>query len=718
MKKIIIFCFAIFWTISNINANDDLSRLKLLFVGDVMGHSPQIKSAYNAATKTYDYTPCFKFVKPIIEAADLAIGNLEVTLSDQGTYTGYPMFRSPDALAKALKTAGFDMMVTSNNHSNDNGAYGVTHTIDVLKNEGFYQTGTFRNQGEKDLYYPLIVYKNDFRLAFLNYTYDTNGLSTKAPTIVNLIDEATIKADIAFAEQLKPDAIIVVMHWGLEYQLNENKVQYDLAQKMFEWGANLVIGSHPHVIQPIKKVPFTDKNGEQKTGLTVFSMGNFISNQQQPNTDGGLMVEIELTKEKGSNKAEIGSCQYIPVWRYIDKTDAKKPYGTYYVLPISAFENSETTDLRLTSSAKTAMKSFGTRMRTHLAKHEGTERTVTMAALHLDVLEGKNIEKGISKIDTIRPHKIMPIDDDRHIIYDGNATATPAPPVNIPEPVKPQLPTGSTDKLGETLPPPPSKPTLTNTPTTIESNGEKDKYWIQIQSAKSLYSAGLPFENLFIRENNGLFKYFVGGGNTLTDAKIMLEQVRNAGFQDAFIVFKKPETNTKNDDVSQYGTEKGGESKYLIQFQSSKSLYSAGLPFENVIVKENNGLFKYYLNGGNLLSEAQAVLEQVRNAGFQDAFIVFNKPDETTTRDDVSQYGTEKGGENKVYKIQFGSSEKYAVPKNLPVDDFEILEFEGRFRYYAGSANDLTEAVELLKKIQAAGYKDAFIVTFVDGKPN
>ena len=242
MKKLTILCFAIFWMISNINANDDLSRLKLLFVGDVMGHSPQIKSAYNAATKTYDYTPCFKFVKPIIEGADLAIGNLEVTLSDQGTYTGYPMFRSPDVLAKALKGAGFDMLVTSNNHSNDNGAYGVTHTIDVLKNEGFYQTGTFRNQAEKDLYYPLIVYKNDFRLAFLNYTYDTNGLSTKAPTIVNLIDEATIKADIAFAEQLKPDAIIVVMHWGLEYQLNENTVQYTLAQKMFEWGANLVIG--------------------------------------------------------------------------------------------------------------------------------------------------------------------------------------------------------------------------------------------------------------------------------------------------------------------------------------------------------------------------------------------------------------------------------------------------------------------------------------------
>jgi poly-gamma-glutamate synthesis protein (capsule biosynthesis protein) len=636
MKKLTILCFAIFWMISNINANDDLSRLKLLFVGDVMGHSPQIKSAYNATTQTYNYTPCFKFVKPIIEEADLAIGNLEVTLSDQVTYTGYPMFRSPDALAEALKTAGFDILVTSNNHSNDNGVYGVTHTIDVLEKQGFYHTGTFKNQAEKDLYYPLIVYKNDFRLAFLNYTYGTNGLSTKEPTVVNLIDEATIKADIAFAEQLKPDAIIMVMHWGAEYQLNESKVQYDLAQKMFEWGVNLVIGSHPHVIQPIKKVAFTNKNGEAQTGLTVFSMGNFISNQQQTNTDGGLMVEIELTKEKGSNKAKIGDCQYIPVWRYLDKTDAKKPYGTYYVLPISAFEAGETTDLRLTNSAKTAMKSFGARMRTHLSKHEGIERTVTMAELGLDVLDGKNIAKGITEIDTTKPRMITPIDDNRYIIYDGNIEVTP-PPVIIPQiSTKPadyqNPPSGSTGKSGEVIPTPPTKPNnITNMPS-IESNGEMDKYLIQIQSAMSLYSEGLPFNNVIVKESrSGLFKYFLAAGNSLTDAK--------------------------------------------------------------------------------------AILEEVQNTGFEDAYIVFNKLEETAGRDIPSEYGTEKGSENKVYKVQFGSSEKYVVPQNLPVNDLEILEHEGRFRYYAGSANDLVAAMELLKTIQAAGYSDAFVVTFVNGKP-
>ncbi|MGB1121588.1 MAG: CapA family protein, partial [Saprospiraceae bacterium] len=225
MKKLMTFLILSLIVNISITAQDETQTLDLIFVGDIMGHSPQIKSAYNADTKSYDYNPCFKYVKPIIEAADLAIGNLEVTLSDQGRYTGYPMFRSPDALAYALKNAGFDMLVTSNNHSNDNGAYGVTHTLDVLDNLGFYHTGTFRNQEEKEILYPLIAYKNDFRLAFLNYTYGTNGMPTVAPTVVNEIDEATIKADLEIAKKLKPDAIIVIMHWGAEYQLNESKEQ-------------------------------------------------------------------------------------------------------------------------------------------------------------------------------------------------------------------------------------------------------------------------------------------------------------------------------------------------------------------------------------------------------------------------------------------------------------------------------------------------------------
>ena len=201
--------------------------------------------------KSYDYLPCFQYVRPILEEADLAVGNLELTLPGKPPYQGYPRFRSPDELAYALRVSGFDLLTTSNNHSNDAGKQGVIKTIETVKGYGFYQTGTFRNAEERELFYPLIVYKDNFKLAFLNYTYDTNGLPTRLPTVVNEIDTSLMKKDMETAKALRPDAIIVIMHWGLEYQLRESKTQRRLTKQLFDWGADLVIGGHPHVVQPI-----------------------------------------------------------------------------------------------------------------------------------------------------------------------------------------------------------------------------------------------------------------------------------------------------------------------------------------------------------------------------------------------------------------------------------------------------------------------------------
>ena len=240
----------------------------------------------------------FQYIKPIIEKADLAIANLEVTLPGKPPYRGYPQFRSPDELALALRLAGFDMLVTANNHSNDAGKKGVINTIATAKKYGFYQTGTFKNKKERELFYPLIVYKDDFKIAFLNYTYGTNGLKTKPPTIVNYIDEKLIEADMKLAKELKPDAIIVVTHWGKEYKYVENEKQRKLAKKIFNWGADLIIGMHPHVVQPIREMEILQKDSTLKKTLVTYSLGNFISGQTTPNTEGGFMFEITLEKNK------------------------------------------------------------------------------------------------------------------------------------------------------------------------------------------------------------------------------------------------------------------------------------------------------------------------------------------------------------------------------------------------------------------------------------
>ena len=191
--------------------------LRLLFVGDIMQHSVQIRSAYDPKSGRFDYEPCFRYVSPLFEKADFVIGNLELTLNDKNNYSGYPTFKAPDILAEYLKKAGFDVLLTANNHINDNGKYGLMHTLDLLDSFSLKHTGAFRNEAERTANYPLTLEKKvegiNFRIALLSYTYGTNGMPTYEPNIVNLIDTIQIKLDLQKASKLNADFIIVCMHW-------------------------------------------------------------------------------------------------------------------------------------------------------------------------------------------------------------------------------------------------------------------------------------------------------------------------------------------------------------------------------------------------------------------------------------------------------------------------------------------------------------------------
>lgn len=361
ISRNILFFTALFYFFSPENSFSQTDTLRLIFAGDIMGHAPQISSAQIGNTGKYNYEPCFRYVKPILEQADLAIGNLELTLPGKPPYNGYPMFRSPNELAVALKGAGFDILVTANNHSNDSRGAGVTNTILTLRDNTFLQTGTFLNARDRAAHYPLMVYKKGFKIALLNYTYGTNGVPTEAPTVVNLIDKDIIKKDLDEAVARKPHFIIVVMHWGLEYQLTENAEQRDLAQFLIKNGADMVIGSHPHVVQPIRMERVAMPDGSKKEALVVYSLGNFISNQQQPNTDGGIMYQVDLLKRKGSPEVLLGQQGMIPVWRYIDKAASGKT--TFYAVPIARAEGNPDLVPGMTSSAQNAMTTFARNLR-------------------------------------------------------------------------------------------------------------------------------------------------------------------------------------------------------------------------------------------------------------------------------------------------------------------------------------------------------------------
>ncbi len=354
-------------------------RFKMVFVGDVMGHGSQITSAQVVKDSLYDYSPCFELISPILKQADLAIGNLEVTLPGKPPYKGYPQFRSPDDLALALRYAGFNLLVTANNHSNDSGKNGVINTIETLYDYGFYHTGTFQSQEERDAFYPLIVYRNNFKLAFLNYTYGTNGIPTRFPTIVNSIEEEQIRKDLIEAKALRPDFIIVLLHWGNEYQLNENSQQRRLADSVFHWGADLIVGAHPHVVQPIKKAPGAIE-GQPNPGLIAYSLGNFISGQRRKYTDGGIMFEVEIEKKDKHSKARIINNSYIPVWRYIQREGKQ---STFRVVPVSAFENGQESLLGMTTSDISKMKFYAKETRKHLNRFDSSERKITLQELGL-----------------------------------------------------------------------------------------------------------------------------------------------------------------------------------------------------------------------------------------------------------------------------------------------------------------------------------------------
>lgn len=325
----------------------DTTRISLLFIGDLMQHDSQINAAYDGLSKKHDYDPCFQFAKPYLESVDLAIGNLEVTLAGP-PYKGYPQFSAPDQLALTLKDVGMDVLVTANNHCLDRGKKGLERTITMLDSLGFIHTGTFRDTVERMNDYPMIFEKKGFRFALLNYTYGTNGIPVTKPNVVNVIDTAVIHKDIIKAKQASPDAIIVFMHWGQEYQSLANKWQKDVADFCFRLGVKLVIGAHPHVLQSMEWRKQTDQ-------LVVYSLGNFVSGQRDRYKNGGAMLQVDLMKTVQDSIASttIDSAGYILEWVY-RTTGSQKDY---YVLPVPSFEQ-DTTGFIKDEASRQAFKTF------------------------------------------------------------------------------------------------------------------------------------------------------------------------------------------------------------------------------------------------------------------------------------------------------------------------------------------------------------------------
>jgi poly-gamma-glutamate synthesis protein (capsule biosynthesis protein) len=322
-----------------------------------MQHETQLKSAQIGAD-SYSYDSCYIYVSPIFKQADLTILNLEVPLGPK-PYAGYPAFCAPVAYATALQNAGVNTMITANNHSCDKGSGGIKGTIEKLDSLGIIHTGMFSDSAQYASRYPLMIEKNGIKLAVLNYTYGTNGIKVPYPYIVNLINEEQIVADVDSAKNLQADIIVACMHWGDEYVLYPNRRQKKLANLLDSLGVRLIIGSHPHVVQPMI---FQPADSMRESRLTVYSLGNFISNQRKPNTDGGAMVRVILSKHNDS--ISIDSVSYLLTWVHTPTVNKKKKF---YVLPVSHFEQ-DSSFWKNDIAAFNAMQTFASNARSLLNK--------------------------------------------------------------------------------------------------------------------------------------------------------------------------------------------------------------------------------------------------------------------------------------------------------------------------------------------------------------
>lgn len=301
-------------------------RARLTVAGDLVMHTTLVDQSRTEGG--YDFTPLFEDVKGYIQNSDLAMCCFEGAFAEKN-YQGYPLFLVPDALAESLKDVGFDLVATASNHCLDGGKTGLDRTLDVLDAAGVDHVGTYRTQAERDENRGVLLKNvNGIKIAFLDYTYGTNGMPTgKYRYAVNLlytdymsaasdIDYALLDADLAYARSLKPDLIAASVHWGKEYIPEKQASQEKLAEYLFSRGVDLVLGGHPHVPEPLETVTVKNEDGTEKTGFICYCLGNLLANMKETDHKYDTltaMVQIDVAKDAGTGKTEIEKVRYIPM---------------------------------------------------------------------------------------------------------------------------------------------------------------------------------------------------------------------------------------------------------------------------------------------------------------------------------------------------------------------------------------------------------------------
>ena len=323
-------------------------------IGDTLCHNTQYWDAYNSSTKQYDFSYVYDNIKDYTSSADITIGSLETTFAgeDRG-YSNYPVFNSPDSLATGLKDIGVDVISLAGNHALDYGYSGICRTIDVLDNVGISHLGTYKSAEDQDKI--LIKDVKGVKIAFINYTYGTNGIPVPSDKsyCLNLIDKDLISKQIKQAKEQNVDMIVACMHWGTEYKTSANDEQKELADFLFKSGVDIILGNHPHVIEPMEKKTITLDDGSTKDVFVVYALGNFTADQRAEITRDSAILNLDITKVS-DGKILINKVSYVPIYMY--KNSAAKVHK-FKILDIEkSIANYDSGDTSIGSSVYSNLK--------------------------------------------------------------------------------------------------------------------------------------------------------------------------------------------------------------------------------------------------------------------------------------------------------------------------------------------------------------------------
>ncbi len=348
----------------------------ILSTGDIMVHSTQLDGAYDKDTKDWDFSAFFKECDEYFKAADLSVANLEVTFGgkESGNFSGYPAFNTPDSLADVIKESGLNFLLTSNNHSYDTGLFGLKRTAQVLKEHGIDFIGT-RETKDEQIYTVKEV--NGIKIGMANYTYETSGnnsdrkylngniIAEDANDLISTFSYNKIEKFYSEAEEVIDDMkqsgaefIVFYMHWGNEYQTSPNTWQKSIAQSLSNLGVDMIIGSHPHVVQPIELIH--SENSEHTT-VCLYSSGNAVSNQRQElmdscpsgHTEDGTILSYTLRKY--GDEISLADVDIIPTW--VNKYKGGSGYQ-YTIYPLESEDFGSTKYSLDSTAAAKAKKSY------------------------------------------------------------------------------------------------------------------------------------------------------------------------------------------------------------------------------------------------------------------------------------------------------------------------------------------------------------------------